>query len=98
MSASILYTSRQLLHKLLIVQELQKILGARIRELRRKKGYSQESFADHCELHRTYMGGIERGEHNLTIQTALIIAHGLDISLSKLFSQIEQEVHGSKNG
>lgn len=59
--------------------------------MRRKKGFSQESFADHCHLHRTYMGGIERGEHNLTIQTALTIAKGLDISLSKLFSGIERE-------
>ena len=38
------------------------------------------------------MGGIERGEHNLTIQTALTIAKGLGISLSKLFSGIEEEV------
>lgn len=66
------------------------VLGNRVRELRRKKGFSQESFADHCGLHRTYMGGIERGEHNLTIQTALTIARGLGISLSKLFSGIEK--------
>ena len=81
-----------LLRKLLKVQELPVVLGNRIRELRRKKGFSQESFADHCGLHRTYMGGIERGEHNLTIQTALTIARGLGISLSKLFSGIEDEL------
>ena len=63
--------------------------------MRKKKGFSQESFADHCHLHRTYMGGIERGEHNLTIQTALTIAKGLEISLSKLFSGIESAVDGS---
>jgi len=78
--------------KLLIVQDLATVLGGRIRELRRKKGFSQESFADHCGLHRTYMGGIERGEHNLTIQTALTIARGLGISLSKLLSGIEEEL------
>lgn len=74
------------------VQELQKVLGKRIRELRQKKGFSQESFADHCGLHRTYMGGIERGEHNLTIQTALTIARGLSITVSKLLSGIERYV------
>ena len=74
------------------MQELPVVLGKRVRELRRKKGYSQESFADHCKLHRTYMGGIERGEHNLTIQTALTIARGLGISLSKLLSGIEEEL------
>ena len=80
--------------KLLGVQALQVVLGSRIRELRRKKGFSQESFADHCGLHRTYMGGIERGEHNLTIQTALTIARGLDMTVSKLLSGIEREADG----
>jgi transcriptional regulator with XRE-family HTH domain len=74
------------------VQALQVVLGNRIRELRRKKGFSQESFADHCGLHRTYMGGIERGEHNLTIQTALTIARGLGITVSKLLSGIDRHV------
>jgi transcriptional regulator with XRE-family HTH domain len=74
------------------VQALQVVLGNRIRELRRKKGFSQESFADHCGLHRTYMGGIERGEHNLTIQTALTIARGLGITVSQLLSGIERRI------
>jgi transcriptional regulator with XRE-family HTH domain len=82
----------RMVRKLLTVQDLAAVLGDRIRELRRKKGFSQESFADHCGLHRTYMGGIERGEHNLTIQTALTIARGLGISLSKLLSGIEEEM------
>lgn len=77
------------------MQELQKALGARIRELRRKKGFSQESFADHCGLHRTYMGSIERGEHNLTIQTVLTIARGLGMTVSKLLSGIENHIRPS---
>lgn len=82
----------RMLRKLLIVRDLATVLGERIRELRRKKGFSQESFADHCGLHRTYMGGIERGEHNLTVQTALTIATGLGIPLSKLFTGVEELV------
>lgn len=74
------------------MQELQKVLGKRIRKLRQEQGFSQESFADHCGLHRTYMGGIERGEHNLTIHTALTIARGLGITVSKLLSGIEQYI------
>ena len=77
---------------LLKVNDLPKVLGTRIRDLRRKRGFSQEAFADHCGLHRTYMGGIERGEHNLTIQTALTIAQGLGITLAKLVSGIEKQV------
>jgi transcriptional regulator with XRE-family HTH domain len=57
--------------------------------MRLKKGFSQESFADHCGLHRTYMGGIERGERNLTIQTMFTVAKGLDLTLSELLEGIE---------
>jgi transcriptional regulator with XRE-family HTH domain len=78
------------------VPDLQKVLGSRIREFRLKKGFSQESFADHCGLHRTYMGGIERGERNLTIQTVLTVAKGLGITMSELFSGIEKQVEPSK--
>ena len=76
--------------------DLQKVLGSRIREFRLKKGFSQESFADHCGLHRTYMGGIERGERNLTIQTVLTVAKGLGITISELFSGIEKQVESPK--
>lgn len=38
------------------------------------------------------MGGIERGAHNLTLQTALTISHGLGITLAKLLANIEQEL------
>jgi transcriptional regulator with XRE-family HTH domain len=42
------------------------------------------------------MGGIERGEHNLTLQTALTIARGLGISVSELLSGIEEQIHEPK--
>ena len=71
---------------------MQVILGKRIREFRSKKGFSQESFADHCGLHRTYMGGIERGERNLTIQTVLTVSRGLGLTMSALLSGIEKRL------
>lgn len=73
------------------MSDLQTVLGNRVRELRLKKGFSQESFADHCGLHRTYMGGIERGERNLTIQTIFTVARGLELTLSALLADIERE-------
>jgi transcriptional regulator with XRE-family HTH domain len=76
------------------VQDLPSALGKRIREFRLKRGYSQESFADHCGLHRTYMGGIERGERNLTVQTLLTISKGLEITMSELLAGIEKELGG----
>ena len=78
------------------VPHLQKVLGLRIRDLRSKKGFSQESFADHCGLHRTYMGGIERGERNLTIQTVFTVAKGLGMTMSDLLSGIEKQVDTPK--
>jgi transcriptional regulator with XRE-family HTH domain len=78
------------------VPDLPVILGQRIRELRARAGFSQESFADHCKLHRTYQGGIERGEHNLTIQTLMTVAKGLGVSMSKLLEDIEKQVERPK--
>ena len=75
---------------------VQEVLGSRIREFRLKKGFSQESFADHCGLHRTYMGGIERGERDLTVQTVLTVAKGLNMTMSELLSGIEKLAKGVK--
>ena len=58
--------------------------GKRVRELRSAKGYSQEAFADKCGLDRTYMGGIERGERNLSLRKVDLIAVALEVSLSEL--------------
>lgn len=58
--------------------------GRRIRLLRKAKGFSQESFADHANIHRTYMGGIERGERNPTLTTICRIAEALEIAPSEL--------------
>lgn len=58
--------------------------GSRVRELRLSKGYSQESFAARCDLDRTYVGGIERGERNLALRNIESIAKALDITLADL--------------
>lgn len=63
--------------------------GLHIRDLRRQKGLSQEAFADVCDLHRTYIGSIERGEKAITIATANKLAKALDIPLSEIFSRVE---------
>ncbi|MEK6674355.1 MAG: helix-turn-helix transcriptional regulator [Planctomycetota bacterium] len=58
--------------------------GERVRELRKRLGQSQEEFAEQCELDRTYVGGIERGERNLSLRNIAVIAHALEMSLSEL--------------
>lgn len=64
-------------------------LGARIRELRAKKGWSQEGFADQCGLDRTYIGGIERGERNLAVLNLLKVARTLGVGVGTLFEKVE---------
>ena len=73
---------------------LLRVLGQRIRELRAERGYSQESFADTCGVHRTFMGTIERGESNLSFQNIARVAETLEISLSALFQGLEEKARG----
>ncbi|MGA1836045.1 helix-turn-helix transcriptional regulator [Herbiconiux sp. 11R-BC] len=54
--------------------ELQKVLGRNLRRLRESRGLSQEEFAIEMGYHRTYMGGVERGERNLTLRSVERIA------------------------
>ena len=58
--------------------------GQRVRKLRKAKGFSQEAFAAHCGLDRTYIGGIERGERNVAMRNIEIIATALDVTISEL--------------
>ena len=67
------------------------ILGQRIRNCRTAKGLSQEKLAEMSGCHHTYIGQIERGEKNATIESIEKIATALEISLSKLFEKIGGE-------
>ena len=62
--------------------------GKRVRSLRSERGYSQEAFADAVGLHRTYIGAIERGEQNVSIDNIARIAKALKVSLTHLFNDV----------
>lgn len=70
------------------MQEAQKKLGKRIRQLREKKGVSQEFFAGLCDINRVHMSQIERGQINLTIATLNKLAKNLDTTVSALLKGI----------
>ncbi len=59
--------------------DLQQTVGRNLRTYRQAKGLSQEAFADVLGVHRTYMGGIERGERNLTLKSLERIAGRLEL-------------------
>ena len=63
-------------------------IGQRIRSYRLQNGLNQEELAEKCGLHPTYIGQVERGEKNATLESISKIANGLSLSLSKLFENI----------
>ena len=65
---------------------VRKSFGKRVRELRKQKGYSQEQLVDKAGLHRTYIGSIERGEQNVSIDNIDKIAKALKTSVALLLS------------
>jgi len=68
------------------VRNVHEQFGKRVRELRRARALSQEELADRAGVHRTYMGGIERGERNPSLKNIAAIADALGVSLPELFS------------
>lgn len=58
--------------------------GLRVRQLRKERNLSQEDLAERSGLHRTYIGGIERGERNVALVNIFKIAKALDLSLADL--------------
>jgi len=72
-------------------------IGQRIRNYRLQQKLSQEELAEKCGLHPTYIGQVERGEKNATIESISKIASGLNISLSMLFEHIEDYEKNNSN-
>lgn len=68
-------------------KELKKILASNIRAIRLDKGLSQEQLANVCELHRTYIGSVERSERNITLSTLVKFANALNVSAIELLTQ-----------
>jgi transcriptional regulator with XRE-family HTH domain len=62
--------------------------GKRVRELRKLKGWSQEELADKVGLHRTYVGTVERGEQNVSIDNIEKLAKSLGVSVQELFKDL----------
>jgi transcriptional regulator with XRE-family HTH domain len=59
-------------------------VGRRIRELRQKKGWSQEKLAEEADLHRTYIGQVERGEKSIGVENLYRLARALSVRAGSL--------------
>lgn len=68
---------------------IQKTFGACVRQFRAETGLSQEKFALKINMDRTYYASVESGRRNISIENIKKIADGLDISLSDLFSAVD---------
>ena len=70
------------------MSNISKIIGERIRNCRGRLGLTQEELAEKCGLHNTYIGQLERGEKNATLESIEKIVLGLGVSYEVLFEKI----------
>lgn len=73
------------------MSEIAKIIGQRIRNYRLQAGLSQEKIAEFSGCHPTYIGQVERGEKNATLESIEKIVAALNVPLSKLFDKYEPD-------
>lgn len=71
--------------------KLRTAFGSQVRQLRKTRGLTQFDLAESCDLDRTYIGGIERGQHNPTLENIAKIASCLSVSVSELVRGIDGE-------
>ena len=71
------------------MSEIAKFIGQRIRNYRTQRGLSQEKLAELSGCHPTYIGQVERGEKNATLESIEKIASALNVPLSQLFEKLD---------
>lgn len=69
-------------------QDLPTAVGRRVRELRRQLQISQEELAARADLHRNYVGSVERGERDIGISAVGQLAHALGVTVAEFFAKI----------
>ena len=73
------------------MENIKFIIGQRIRNYRIQKNLSQEQLSELANCHPTYIGQLERGEKNATLESIQKVAQALNIPLSQLFEKIEEK-------
>ena len=78
------------------MQTIRARLGKRVRYLRTKLGWSQEKLGEKASLHPTYVGGIERGERNVSLDNLTKLSEAFQITLSELFRFLQDGSAGDR--
>lgn len=79
------------------MQKIEILFGNTVRKRRQEMGLSQEDFADKAGIHRTYVSSIELGKVQVSIRIAAQLAEALEVPLSGLWRDIEQEQAARKH-
>lgn len=73
----------------------QRIVAHNLRRLREEAGLTQEGLAEHANIHRTYVGFVERGERKVSVNVLFKLADGLDVDVRELLRPLEEtDAHG----
>ncbi|QHW35607.1 helix-turn-helix transcriptional regulator (plasmid) [Paenibacillus rhizovicinus] len=68
--------------------ELAELIGARIRQIRKSRGLTQEQLGERAQLQSTYIGGVERGDRNISVDTLDKLIRALEVSPSEFFISV----------
>lgn len=71
--------------------DAKQMIGARIKDIRNRKGFTQEELAEKININSKYLSSIERGKENPTLNTLIKLSESLDVNLNDIFHQIEIE-------
>jgi transcriptional regulator with XRE-family HTH domain len=72
-----------------VAKDIKRALGKRVRELRDARDWSQEQMGEASGMHWTYIGQVERGERNLTLESIQKIARAFRLKISELFQGLD---------
>lgn len=71
-----------------VTRDVVQVVGSSIRRLRLERGFTQEEFAQHARLDRSFYGRVERGTQNVALRTLCVIAAALDLHPSELLLEV----------
>ena len=71
--------------------DVKQMIGVRIKDIRNRRGFTQEELAEKVDINPKYLSSIERGNENPTLNTLIKLSESLDVNLNDIFHQIEIE-------